>query len=207
VLADAREVARTATGRRVAGVYEPLGIAPNLRLEAAYRRATLVNLRRQPLVYLRNVARSFWSYNTQTTSVYLRIFRHYQEPGGSWPLFGRPGSPGDPASWPGGDAYRALGLLLGLAAFTGAARAACARDGRMAAPAAIHVCFAFAHSITWMDFTYLYLPLPFLCMFAAYLVDHCLGPGRPRALRWGGLALSAALSALLALSLAETFSR
>jgi hypothetical protein len=203
VLAEAREVAAGVTGRPVAGVYEPLGIAQNLRLEAAYRRASLANLRSQPLVYLRNVARSFWSYNAQTTTVYLRIFRHYQTPGASWPLFGRKGTPGDPASWPGGDAYRAFGLLLGLAALAGAVGAALARDGRMAVPAALHLCFATAHAITWMDFTYLYLTLPFLSLFAAYLVDPLRTGGR--AARLGGAAVPAALGALLAASLLEAF--
>jgi hypothetical protein len=205
VLADSREVAAVAVNHRVAGVFEPLAIGLNLRLEAAYRRAALANLRRQPFVYLRNVARSLWSYSTQTTSVYLRIFKHYQAPGGTWPRFGRPGTAGDPASWPGGDASLALGRVLGLAALFGAAWGAWTRDRLMAVPAALHLCLAAAHAITWMDFTYLYLTLPFLCLFAAYAVDRVVSAPGGRVLPRVGLALSTALAMLLAMSLAETF--
>jgi uncharacterized membrane protein len=94
---------------------------------------------------------------------------------------------------------------LGLAALFGAAWGAWTRDRLMAVPAALHLCLAAAHAITWMDFTYLYLTLPFLCLFAAYAVDRVVSAPGGRVLPRVGLALSTALAMLLAMSLAETF--
>jgi hypothetical protein len=207
VLSQAREVAARSVGRELAGVYEPMSIPENLLLEKGYRDAALANLREQPGTYLTNVLRSLWSYHAHTTAAYLPVFRHYQQPGGTWPRWGSPGTPADPATWPGGDVYRIFGDLLTLLGLAGAGLAIVRRDARLLAPAAVHACFAVAHSLSWMDFTYLYLRMPFNALFAIYLLDGGLSRQAPTAVRFGTLATAAALVALLSLSLAEVFVR
>jgi hypothetical protein len=205
VLPQVREVAARSLGREISGVYEPLLVKENLRLEAGYRDAALANLRRQPAIYARNVLRSLWSYHVHTTAAYLPIFRLYQEPGGTWPRWGIPGTAADPATWPGARVYRLFGRLLTLLAFAGAALALHRRDARMLPLAAVHLCLAVGHSLSWMDFTYLYLRIPFQCLCAMYLIEGGLDPRATSGARLGALAVAAALCGLLALSHLEVF--
>jgi hypothetical protein len=205
VLSAAREVASLSMGRDLSGVYEPLTVRENLLLEAGYRDAVLGNLRRQPAVFVRNVLRSWWSYHVHTTSAYLAIFRRYQEPGGTWPRWGTPGTGADPATWPGGALYRVFSRLLTVLAFAGAGLALYRKDTRMLGVAAVHLCLAVSHSLSWMDFTYLYLRIPFNALLAMYLIEGGLHapPRSPR--RLGALAAAASLVALLGTSLVEVF--
>jgi hypothetical protein len=206
VLSEAREIASLSIERQVSGVYEPLSVHENLLLEEGYRHAALANLRASPQTYLRNVLRSLWSYHVHTTAVYLSIFRHYQQPGGTWPRWGSTGTAADPATWPGGGLYRVLGGLLTMLGFAGAGLAVYRRDARMLAPAAVHACLAVAHSLSWMDFTYLYLRIPFNCLFAMYFIDGLLNaPSSSPARRGAALAAAVTLVALLPASLVEAF--
>ncbi len=200
-----RDVASRAFHRKLYGVYEPLAIRENLILEDAYREATLANLSRQPMVYVRNVLRSLWSYSVDTSTLYPRMFRHYQQPGGTWPSGARWLAYGDPAGWPGGDFYGALGRLLTLLGLGGALLALVRRDARLVAPALVHLCMCVAHSISWMDFTYLYLRLPFNVIFALYLLDACLTHRRLPAIRLAGVGAAAVAAGLLAVSLLDLF--
>jgi hypothetical protein len=206
VLPQAREVASGAVGREVAGVYEPLSVRENLLLERGYRAAAIANVRAHPGRYLKNVAASLWSYHVHTTAAYLSVFRHYQQPDGTWPRWGTPGTAADPSTWPGGSLYRVFGSLLTGLAFAGAGLAVWRRDVRLLGPAAVHLCLAAAHALTWMDFSYLYLRLPFNCLFAGYLVGAGLEARAGRPARLGALAAAAAGLTLLGLSLLEAFS-
>ena len=179
-------------------------IRENLLLEAGYRDAARANLMRRPEVYAGNVLRSLWSYHVHTTAAYLPVFRHYQQ-GGTWPRWGTPGTDADPATWPGGAAYRAFGGLLTLLAFAGAGLAVYRRDVRLLPVAALHVCLAMSHALSWMDFTYLYLRLPFDALFAMYLIDGGLGERASAATRLAGIATAATLVGLLGASTAEVF--
>jgi hypothetical protein len=205
VLSQAREVASLSIGRELSGVYEPLSVRENLLLEKGYRDAAIANLLASPETYLRNVRRSLWSYHIHTTAAYLPIFRHYQQPGNTWPRWGSTGTAADPATWPGGDIYRVLGRLLTMLGFAGAGLALFRRDARMLAPAAVHACLAVAHALSWMDFTYLYLRIPFNCLFAMYFIDSYLNAPAHTPARLGALAAAAVLVALLCSSLVEVF--
>jgi hypothetical protein len=204
VLHEAREVAASSVGREVAGVYEPLTIRENLLLERGYRDTALDNLARQPGVYAGNVLRSLWSYHVHTTAAYLPVFRTYQE-GATWPRWGTPGTDADPASWPGGAAYRMFGRVLTLLAFAGAGLALFRRDARMLGVAAVHLCLALGHALSWMDFTYLYLRLPFNVLFATYLIAGGLGSRASGPARVAALSVAAAVVGLLGASLVDVF--
>jgi hypothetical protein len=204
-LPAAREVATRSVGRPVTGVYEPLLVRENLLLESGYREAALGNLRRQPRVYVENALRSLWSYHVHTTGVYLAIFRYYQQPGGTWPRWGTTNTAADPATWPGGAMYRLLGALLTALAFAGTGLALYRREARLLGVAAVHSCLAIAHALSWMDFTYLYLRIPFDVVLATYLIEAGLVCSPRRPVRLAAVATAAAVCALLGLSLLEVF--
>ncbi len=164
-------------------------------LEAEYRREAFLNLRRDPSVYARNVARVVWAMAGQTSTALPRAFLRVrgdssvEGPRAAW--FGQEsaqlGSPG---------LALALRLLFGaltLLAAVGAVLGIRARDAALLGPAALLACVTAAHAATHLDLLHHYVRLPFLVVLAFYALD--------RAARAGGAAVAAALAAAVALVL------
>jgi 4-amino-4-deoxy-L-arabinose transferase-like glycosyltransferase len=159
----------------------------NLGLEAAFREQSLRNLRAQPEVYLHNVLRGFATMNLQINTALVSAYQRIQRPGESasqaW-------------FWEGAEderretlASRSFGVLvaaLTLLAGYGIVSAWSRRDGWLFVPGAVYLCLCLAHTLTYMDFMYYYVKLPFLVVFAALGLEalHARGPtlgpaGRP----------------------------
>ncbi len=145
---------------------DPYNLADNVRIDDICRRMAFENLRRAPGVYLANAAGSFFSYNVHINSILIGLYAYLQRPGARLKTW----------YWPGQsqEAYASLttaafvqlfhGLsLLALGGLIWALR----RDGPpLLATVATHFCFAFAHSIVWMDTLYYSSKWPFLIVLA-----------------------------------------
>lgn len=188
--------------RRVTGEnYDYHGyVKHNAALEAAFKHDALENLRRQPGVYAWNVARGFLSMslqiNTAMVSAFQRIQREQVLVSQSW-------------FWTGHEAERTptrasrttgalFGLLTVLAAI-GFAQGARRRDLFLLVPGLVYLCAATAHALTFVDFMYYYLRVPFLIVFAAVGMD-ALGAWGLRVAA-GLLALAVTASAVLLLGI------
>jgi hypothetical protein len=141
-------------------------------LEAEHRAEALRNLQRQPLVYVRNVARGLCLFAAGTPASLVRAFAYRQEidgyPTQEWFLRGS----GVPFG------HAALGRAVqvffgGLLVLSAVGLAAGPTMGRrvLLAPALVAAGIALAHGLTHMDLMYLYLRLPFLAIFALAGVD------------------------------------
>ena len=176
--------------------YDYLGyLKHNVALEAAFKEEALRNLRRQPQVYLRNVARGFLSLGLQLNTSLVSVFQRIQRTGERvlQPWF-----------WQGADDERrptgasratdvAFGLLTALAG-TGIVAGVYRRDLFLVVPVLVYLCVALAHALTYFDFNYYYLKLPFLIVFATLGAD-ALG-------RWGRRAFAGLVVLALAASTA-----
>jgi hypothetical protein len=141
-------------------------------LEAEHRAEAFRNLRRQPLVYVRNVARGLILFAAGTPASLVRAFAYRQGidgyPTQEWFLRGLPVPFGYAALGRAVQVFFAALLLLsvlGLAAGPAIGRRV------LLAPALVASCVALAHGLTHMDLMYLYLRLPFLAVFAFAGVD------------------------------------
>jgi hypothetical protein len=178
--------------RRVTGEdYSYLGfLKHNVALEAAFKQDALENMARRPRVYLWNVARGLLSLtlqlNTSLVSVFQRIQRSGETVSQAWFWAG---AERERAPTLASRAMAALHLLLLALAALGIATGAFRRDTFLLVPGLVFACVAGAHALTFFDYTYYYLKLPFLVAFAA------LGLA---SLRRVGPALGAALAALAA---------
>jgi hypothetical protein len=181
--------------------YDYLGyLRHNVVLESALKEEALRNMRRQPQVYLWNVARGFTSLalqiNTSLVSVFQRIQRTGETVKQSW-------------FWEHAEAERAetrasratgvLAALLTALAGIGIARAVVRRDPFLVVPGLVYLCVALAHALTLVDYMYYYVRLPFLIVFAALGTDALGAWGRRIAA--GLVALALATSATLLLGL------
>ena len=163
-------------------------------LDAAHRREAIANIRRQPLVYVRNVARSLYTLTFQMNTGLPRAFRFLQrEPGlarADW--FQR----GLPQPFEGRGLAMALrgsfGILAALSV-VGLALAALQRDRQMLPPVLVGACVGLAHALTHMDLMYFYLRIPFLVIFAFYALHQLVPRGPNLVLR--GRPIPAAMAA------------
>lgn len=161
-------------------------VRANAAYEAAFRDEALGNLRRSPGTYLGNAVSGVVSFCLDINSVFLEAWEYRQATGvppqTSWFIVGHPQGfhPGGTrrpfAAWAGLMTALAAGGLL--VAFRG-------RDRRALAPAAVFACLAFGHAVSYMDLMYYYQRVPFLVVFAAFLVERAggrrlrlPGPGR-----------------------------
>ena len=171
----------------------------NAETEEAYRAEALTNLRQRPAVYLGNVSRSFRSLVLDTNTVYLRLFRYVQktdatvrqtwfEPGRG-PRLGSEGL---------GRAFGSLAAMLGVLSAVGMIVGLHSRQGPLFTTTLVAGCFLVAHSIAHMEFTYLYVKLPFLSVLAFVplgLLRQRTSDGVPSRLSRAVDALTAALAA------------
>lgn len=186
--------------RRVTGEeYDYVGyIRHNVALEAAFKEEAIRNLREKPGVYARNVARSFLTMSLQINTALVSVFQRIQRTGETviQPWF-----------WAGAEneraptrASRSTGALFGILtalAGVGIARGIRRRDTFLLVPGLVYLCIAAAHALTFFDFNYYYLRVPFVVVFAAIGAD-TLGR-RGRWVLLVALVLALATSAVLAL--------
>jgi hypothetical protein len=145
----------------------PTYVRFNAETENAYRDEALANLRREPMVYLGNVARSFRFLVVGTNTIYLRLFRYLQttdaEIEQAWFVQGRGPRLGSEGL---GRAFGALCVVLGALAAGGVLVGLRIREGPLLTAVMVTACFLVAHSIAHMEFTYLYVKLPLLAVLA-----------------------------------------
>jgi hypothetical protein len=171
-------------------------------LEEAFRRAALKNLREQPLVYVRNVAASLWSYSVHINSVGIKLFQQAQRQPRTWRVpqeWFRVGHPQDFETSLLAPAFSWLFGLLTLLAALGSALALRRRDDTLLAAGIVFVAMLLSHGLVYMHLMYYYSKLPLVIAAAFYGLD-ALGSPSTRA---GALAL-ALRSALPALGAAMT---
>jgi hypothetical protein len=149
--------------------------AHNLELEDAFKHETLVNLRRSPGTYLRNVACSLLAFNTQINSVFIKLFQHVQGPGAGidsqWFQLGHAQDFHDGRA---SGAFSACMYLLTALAGGGAWIAIRGGHRWALAPGVVYACLCGGHAMTYMDLMYYYQRIPFLFIFGALLVDEGL---------------------------------
>jgi hypothetical protein len=149
----------------------------NVEIEAAYRREALANLRRQPGVFATNAMRTVATLATGTSTVALAVFRLVQRPGvvprPEWfnpPLSRHLGSDGLRTGFrllvAALSALAAVGALLGLRRRVGVAWVTSVVAGGLLA----------AHALAHLEFTYLYVKMPFVVVLGFLAVDRI--PGR-----------------------------
>jgi 4-amino-4-deoxy-L-arabinose transferase-like glycosyltransferase len=147
-------------------------VRTNEAQEAAFRKEALRNLRRSPGVYLENVVSGILAFNLHINSVFIKVFQYKQTPGAvvqySWFRVGHPQD-----FYPGGasTAFSAYAFLMTALGAGGLVVAFRRRDPHVLAPVAVYACLAFGHAITYMDLMYYYQRVPFLFVFASFLVE------------------------------------
>ncbi len=141
----------------------------NVPLEQAFRQEAWRNIREHPSVYAGNALRSFLTFNLDINSALLAVFERIQapEPGSFQPgWYTREGAPErSPTAVSRGFAAW-VGVLTALA-LVGAFWAWRRRQAWALLPAAAYASLCAAHTLTYMDFMYYYVKLPFLMVFAA----------------------------------------
>lgn len=178
-------------------------VRANAAYEAAFREEALRNLRRSPGTYLGNAVAGVVSLCLDINSVFLKAWEYRQATGmppqTSWFVVGHPqdfhsGGTSRPFA-----AYAALMTALAAGGLVVAFRS---RDPQVLAPAAVFACLAFGHAVSYMDLMYYYQRVPFLFVFASFLVERAQGrrvslPGLGPVIPLGPVLLLAVASGVL----------
>jgi hypothetical protein len=164
-------------------------IKHNIKLEDKHKQLAYENLKRQPFVYLYNVLQHFYFFNFGYTSNYIEMFlkknlndkenriesahRKY-----SISLYSK--------------AFKyymnmltifgVLGVFIALkkelrsntkhTIYSDTVGLNDSKISSLLVPISIYLCFCVAHSISYMDYMYYYIKLPFLYIFFGYLIDN-----------------------------------
>lgn len=144
-----------------------------LALETEFKRLAFMNLARQPMVYLGNVARNFQTFVLDVNSVINEIFienRNY----GHVPVKDYIGMQTSRPDF----SKHGLALLFGyvcrlmlVCSVGGIAVGLYRKDRFIIAPLSVLACIILGHSITYMDFFYYYIKVPFLFLFTGYFIS------------------------------------
>lgn len=156
----------------------------NSEIEAEFKRVALRQLAERPGVFVENVARTFWSYNVDVSSVLLTAYqrtapaagRTTVQPSQSWFLRG------DPAGLvpsPLARAFTAFHAVLSLLALAGLVLGVRARDPMVAVVASVYFCVGVTHALLALHILHYYVKLPLLLAAAGFALDR-LGAVRPR---------------------------
>lgn len=180
--------------------YTYLGyVKHNMEIEAELKKEAFANLRRQPQIYLWNVARAFLSMNLQMNTSIVSVFQRTQQTRKSvdpWTSF----ASGAQAERPETLTSRATGALIALLtvlAGVGIVRGLMRRDAFLAVPGLVYLCLTLAHTVTYFDYNYYYLKLPFLVVFAMLGAESLGVLGRRITTGLVGLCLAATIGLLL----------
>jgi hypothetical protein len=135
-----------------------------LDLEDEFRRVAIENIRRHPGLYARNVARNGWFFLTGAPTGMLDAYVEVQRPADR------------PRACPGGVGTLAGSFDLafgawGILAAAGLCMALRRKDPFVLLPAAVLACIFAAHALTYVDFRYLYVKVPFLLLFCGYVAE------------------------------------
>ena len=149
-----------------------------VRLEDAAREAALRNLRTRPLVYLTNVFTTAVSLPSRINAVLLTAFVRIQagEPFKLGWIFA--GWASNLARGPEAQAFQRLHDMLLLAGLAGLVAGFWRRDTFLAVPVALYGAIVLAHALSYLDFYYYAVKIPFLVGFGFYGVE--LLPRAPR---------------------------
>jgi hypothetical protein len=193
------EVFRAVTGQ--SSYNRAAFIDHNLELEDAFRERALSNIRKHPLVYLRNCVRSLVTLNLQINSVFIEVFQHIQQPG-VWPLqdWFRVGHPQDFHDPLAAEAFSVWVGLLEILAAGGVILSVRRGETWPLAAATVYATICAAHAVTYMDLMYYYVKLPFIIVFAAPLLDGMRRPVLRSTTPLGAVAAAALLGFSLLLS-------
>lgn len=151
--------------------YEGL-IKNNIKVEEAFKKSAIENLKKSPGVYAYNFAASFITLTSGINSVLIKIFQYVQETGkGVEKAWFMPGAPQD--FYPGGasSAFRFLVYLLTGFSVIGLFISLRRKDGFFLVPGIVYLALAVSHSMTYFDLMYYYVKIPFLFIFAFYFVN------------------------------------
>lgn len=165
-----------------------------LKLEDAAREAALQNLMTRPHIYAVNFVTASTSLVTRINAVLLTAFLKVQTHTPFDPHWIAGGVRGNLIRGPEAWAFQALHDALLFAGMFGLATGLLRRDLYLTVPVALFVAILLAHALSYLDFYYYVVKVPFLVAFAFYGVD-----ALPRALRF------AATLSLLGYSLALTW--
>jgi hypothetical protein len=170
----------------------------NTSLEAEFRREALIHLRRQPGVFVGNVAANFWSYNVDASAVLLTAYERLAAEEAAPP----PGSPGPRQQWfirgdpealalsPLAWSFLAWHAAVSLLALLGLALGMRARSPLVSVAAAVYFCIGVTHALLALHMLHYYSKLPLL-VAAAFVALQPLAPARGRVMWLAAGALAA----------------
>lgn len=165
-----------------------------LKLEDAAREAALQNLMARPHIYAVNFVTAGTSLLTRINAVLLTAFLKVQTHAPFDPRWIAGGVRGNLIRGPEARAFQALHDALLIAGLFGLAAGLRRRDLFLTVPVALFGAIVLTHALSYLDFYYYAVKIPFLVALAFYGVD-----ALPRALRF------ASILSLLAYSLALTW--
>jgi Dolichyl-phosphate-mannose-protein mannosyltransferase len=147
----------------------------NLELEKEFKKEAFSNLKKQPFTYVYNVTMNFISINLCVNSVFLKIFDYIQLSGN---IFNKNflASGNDQTfhkDWQ-ANLFTCFVIILTICAGVGFYMGIKNRDFSILPVLAIYLCVTIAHSITYMDFMYYYVKMPFLFIFYAYFLKQLM---------------------------------
>ena len=166
-------------GEKVFSDLVPLGVFDykvlieyNNVLDDAYGKEAKKNIFTHPDVYLYNCINSFRTFNLDINSVFIKSFLYIQTQGNVFhQLFLYPGNPQDFYPDAAANLFKYFIYLLTLFSFAGIIFALVNKEEFLIVPVFAYLCFATAHSITYMDIMYYYIKVPFLFVFAWYFIN------------------------------------
>lgn len=162
-------------------------IKHNLELNDEHKKQTFENLLRQPHVYLYNILNNFVYFNIGYTSTYVDMFLNSKHINNKKMSENKTYSHIQNILSKTFEYYMTLLMLLNFSGLILAIKNIVfvkkntifninstdfidSRSSCLVVPILIYFCFCFAHSISYMDFMYYYIKLPFLFIFIGYLI-------------------------------------
>jgi len=146
-------------------------IANIFLMEDGYKREALNNIKNDPGTYLHNVFHNFVTLNMDINSIYIKTFQFIQKRNNKFvKQWLKIGDAQKFHSSKSANSFEWFVNLLSLLALAGIILCIKKRDGFVLVPGLIYLSMCFAHTITFMDLMYYYIKLPFLFLFAGYLI-------------------------------------
>jgi 4-amino-4-deoxy-L-arabinose transferase-like glycosyltransferase len=140
-------------------------------LEDEFKKQALINLYRQPQVYLYNFMLNFLTFNVDMNSVFIKLFQFIQNSDEKieQKLFW-PGHPQQFYSSFASVVFELLVYFLLICGMWGIVLAIYRKDEAVLVPVMVFLCFCIAHCLSYMDLMYYYIKLPFLYIFYGFFL-------------------------------------
>lgn len=132
------------------------------------------NIRSDPKIYAYNFLQNFISFNIDINSALIKIFQATKgEDSYSMKQIAAWLYPGDPQVYHSNinRQFDVMIWLFALLGFLGVFFSIRRNDMICLVPFTVYLCFCIAHSITYLDFMYYYIKVPFVFIFAWYFID------------------------------------